>query len=622
MDPVQEEKAQETFEKLYRKMEKNEEHENLTVTELTRRTLVSGSHPQKCETPDSEAVIVPNNLVPDTQVDDILKSNIKEKNINEPKLEDISQPINVDSRHGPSLPPLEDPSVILLSPTLERSEKVQHSEQEIETLADEVKHIKEDKAAEFLKEELKDKVVDMIAYQKHNVNEEEKLGQGSSANHFLELREKEIEAQKDFHKKLLNELTKDPVQYKSSAVAEALGTKFQVKTSQSSHKIEEQQYVQEQGSLSVPSKSPELSRRGSQSDTYMSKGAFWSHSLPRSRRRVTFTDELPPPPPPTRPPPPAPVRQQSIHAMKDLSTFSNTYNNVLQEKKQQMIPETENGVNVDQKATCAMTNNITSTQGSELRSYSRSRNVMTENDHKVDMGTQRDPWADFYGKCVMNNTLQDRLERRGLQKSQSAVWANNELVEHGPVLSTDKLEKPKKVANGPVTSESCQGSTTSLTLPRSSSSTRSFPSFNGSLRRNTSLSNLNGANPAAQPASDASFHIPPSVVRGIVITVLQNQGITNPTEEILQKAIEEYYSKNPQGVSRAYCMSGLQTIIGMFYSSDFSFAFFLLGFPKKIAILKSAVHPLCISYVTPEKGMTVVRPLTYHVEASNFLSNQ
>ena len=83
MDPVQEEKAQETFEKLYRKMEKNEEHENLTVTELTRRTLVSGSHPQKCETPDSEAVIVPNNLVPDTQVDDILKSNIKEKNIKE-----------------------------------------------------------------------------------------------------------------------------------------------------------------------------------------------------------------------------------------------------------------------------------------------------------------------------------------------------------------------------------------------------------------------------------------------------------------------------------------------------------------------------------------------------------
>ena len=44
------------------------------------------------------------------------------------------------------------------------------------------------------------------------------------------------------------------------------------------------------------------------------------------------------------------------------------------------------------------------------------------------------------------------------------------------------------------------------------------------------------------------FQVPPSVVKGIVITVLQSQGIVNPSEEILQKAIQEYYNKNPQGV--------------------------------------------------------------------------
>ena len=62
------------------------------------------------------------------------------------------------------------------------------------------------------------------------------------------------------------------------------------------------------------------------------------------------------------------------------------------------------------------------------------------------------------------------------------------------------------------------------------------------------MCNLNGEAP--KPTSETgSFQVPPIVVRGIVITVLQNQGITNPDEEILQRAIEEYYSKNPEGVS-------------------------------------------------------------------------
>ena len=82
------------------------------------------------------------------------------------------------------MPPLDDPSVILLSPSRsERSDKpdtahqsYQETETDIETLAEEVKHIKEDIAAEFLKEELKDKIVDMIAYQKPNVKEEERDG--------------------------------------------------------------------------------------------------------------------------------------------------------------------------------------------------------------------------------------------------------------------------------------------------------------------------------------------------------------------------------------------------------------------------------------------------------------
>lgn len=52
-----------------------------------------------------------------------------------------------------------------------------------------------------------------------------------------------------------------------------------------------------------------------------------------------------------------------------------------------------------------------------------------------------------------------------------------------------------------------------------------------------------------QGVNETLFQVPPNIVRGIVKTVLQNQGISNPSEEILNKAIQEYYSKNPQGVS-------------------------------------------------------------------------
>ena len=167
---------------------------------------------------------------------------------------------NVHIMSPPSqLPPLEDPSVILLSPSQPKRimtesnnqesnnvdkipPPISQSDEEIETLAEEVKHIKEDKAVEFLKEELKDKIVDMIAYQKHigakaNVkpnSEDLNMGQSDVTNHFLELKQKQRQAQKEFHQKLLCELEKDwnegsTGETRNSAVAEALGTKFEVK---------------------------------------------------------------------------------------------------------------------------------------------------------------------------------------------------------------------------------------------------------------------------------------------------------------------------------------------------------------------------------------------------------
>ena len=176
------------------------------------------------------------------------------------------------------------------------------------------------------------------------------------------------------------------------------------------------------------------------------------------------------------------------------------------------------------------------------------------------------------------------------------------MIEHAPVTSTDKLEKPKKAIQDPSSCNedkvAANNNNVSSTLPRSSSmANRQFPAayqtsslrrnvsnsltnlqgtkiavntqqqiINGSLRNHHELkNNLNGSmnnyhrsmnniqdslnNTQQSNSNDSTFQVPPSVVRGIVITVLQNQGILDPSEEILQKAIQEYYTKNPQGVS-------------------------------------------------------------------------
>ncbi len=94
----------------------------------------------------------------------------------------------------------------------------------------------------------------------------------------------------------------------------------------------------------------------------MNKSDFWTGSLPRNnRRKVTFDDE-----PPARPPPPAPVRTKSLNYRLN---------------KDKTLYDHED----------------------------------TDEEHKVDLGTYKDPWVELYGKAVLDNTLQDRIEARRLK---------------------------------------------------------------------------------------------------------------------------------------------------------------------------------------------------------------
>ena len=266
IDPVQEENSQSTFEKLYQNIEEKQECDKIQIfcekdTVTTSGTDDSSLGLGKCDTEEKmqsdRGDIVLISLADKHDIEADAAANKVVKDTTEIINKCYSENVHIMSPPS-QLPPLEDPSVILLSPSqpkrimtesIEESNNVDkipppilQSDEEIETLAEEVKHIKEDKAVEFLKEELKDKIVDMIAYQKHigakaNVkpnSEDLNMGQSVVTNHFLELKQKQRQAQKEFHQKLLCELEKDwnegsTGETRNSAVAEALGTKFEVK---------------------------------------------------------------------------------------------------------------------------------------------------------------------------------------------------------------------------------------------------------------------------------------------------------------------------------------------------------------------------------------------------------
>jgi hypothetical protein len=133
-------------------------------------------------------------------------------------------------------------------------------------------------------------------------------------------------------------------------------------------------------------------------------------------------------------------------------------------------------------------------------------------------------------------------------------------------MSTDRLEKPRRPQPSPNTVPTASPpvrNVASATLPRRwGGSNRIVLKNNGEfkLRRNVSLADLNASSaPLYQPATnqrsssnstdDICVQVPAHVVKSIVISVLRQQGIHQPSEEILNAAIQEYYARNPQGVS-------------------------------------------------------------------------
>ena len=152
-------------------------------------------------------------------------------------------------------------------------------------------------------------------------------------------------------------------------------------------------------------------------------------------------------------------------------------------------------------------------------------------------------------------------------------------------MSTDKLEKPKHPSTPPQQEQQSKNYTSSNTHLHQTNSTlpRNFSRIKvhdkgggGGLKRNASMSDVSHFNysagfngirgtPLQSSNSSSSLHfstrpnqenrnlnqlqVPPHIVKSIVISVLEKQGVPNPSDDIINRAIEEYYNKNPQGVS-------------------------------------------------------------------------
>ena len=197
-------------------------------------------------------------------------------------------------------------------------------------------------------------------------------------------------------------------------------------------------------------RSNSLPRRNNYTGPFMAKSDFWTNSLPRNKRKVKFDDE-----PPVRPPPPAPIRDQSLGYMPNEYRESS----LLRDQSLGYIQSEpyEGSVSRDQSVTYRPSEPMENNPIGPIRdqsqvyvkpdpmprapvrsqslSYIKSRPNQNQSDHDHENGDEymkahfglkkpyKDPWVEKYGKAVLNNTLQKRIEAKKLISMFGSVEA-------------------------------------------------------------------------------------------------------------------------------------------------------------------------------------------------------
>ena len=212
----------------------------------------------------------------------------------------------------------------------------------------------------------------------------------------------------------------------------------------------------------------------------------WTGSLtrPGNKKSVKFDDQ-----PPARPPPPAPERQES-----------------LKYKLNHLAP---------------------------LRSINQDHDS-DDNPAKLDpFGRHfRDPWVEMYGKAVLDNSLQDRIESR-MEARRLKALHSSPVQQY--VIEQDQAEEPISTNNGGInltTEINNAGHATSVLAP---------PARN--VNSTTEINNAGHATPEFTPPPAHNDSHAYAIVRDIVISILKSQGVPNPSEEVVDKAIKDHLNQ-------------------------------------------------------------------------------
>ena len=322
-------------------------------------------------------------------------------------------------------------------------------------------------------------------------------------------------------------------------------------------------------------------------DSYLNKGhsEFWTGSLNRPKKSVKFDDQ-----PPARPPPPAPERQQNQFpppVPERQNQFASAAQTLpenqfaqspppLPERQNQFaqlsppLPERQNQFSQYPSPPPPAPPLPERQESLKFRTNPNNlfRDLPTDHD---DSGPKayRDPWFERYGKAVLDNTLQERIENR------------RQKLLHGTPVQQFIMEQEQECA--PVVAQEFNpGSFNSSPPVRPTAPKTSFPPApvhsnptygiatsnptNGIAPRNPTYgiapSNRSNGIPPSNPTNGTTTSVSQSapvisndyaMVRDIVLSILKSQGVPNPSEEVVDTAIRDHLNRkvlatNPKAI--------------------------------------------------------------------------
>ena len=343
-------------------------------------------------------------------------------------------------------------------------------------------------------------------------------------------------------------------------------------------------------------------------DSYLNKGhcEFWTGSLNRPKKSVKFDDQ-----PPARPPPPAPERQNQFPppVPERQNQFASVAQTLPENKFAQSpppLPERQNQFAQLSPPTSERQNQFAQysppppapplpERQESLKFRTNPNNLFRDlpSDHE-DSGPKayRDPWYERYGKAVLDNTLQERIENRR-QKLLHGTPVQQFIMEQECEPVVAQAYNPGSFNSSPPVRPTAP--ITPIPPAHSNPTYGIAPSnpTNGIAPRNPTygIAPSNPSNGIAHPNStngitpqNPTFGIAPSnpsngiahsnptnglttsvsqsapvisndyaMVRDIVLSILKSQGVPNPSEEVVDTAIRDHLNRkvlatNPKAI--------------------------------------------------------------------------